>query len=212
MTITRDRILAVAPDAEPYVTALLQQMQDADITTDQRAAHFLGQVFVESMGFARTTESLNYSAARLKTLFGRHRISIADADQFGSKPGQKANQSAIANLLYGGKWGRQNLGNTQPGDGWKYRGRGLKQLTGRDNYARFSQAWLGSDVLLSEPQRVADPPGAVASAIWFWTDKHLNPVADLGSVAAVTRIVNGGENGLSERRDMTAKFLEAFRA
>lgn len=210
MPVTREAILAVAPEAEPYVVPLLQQMRDAAITTDRRAAHFLGQVYVESAGFTRTTENLNYSAARLKTLFGRHRISLHDCDQFGSKPGQKANQNALANILYGGKWGKDNLGNLQPGDGWKFRGRGLKQLTGRANYAEFSQAWLGNDALLADPGRVAEPTGAVASAIWFWHDKGLNELADTDSVHKVTERINGGLNGLTERQKWTQAFKEAF--
>ncbi len=209
MSITREQILSVAPDAEPYVDALLKQMRETAITTPVRAAHFLGQVFVESAGFARTSENLNYSVQALKTLFGR-RISDEDAEKFGRKKGQPANQSAIANIVYGGKWGAENLGNTAPGDGWKFRGRGLKQLTGRENYERFSRAWLGSDALLANPGQVAEPAGAVASAIWFWHNKGLNAVADRNSVEQVTRIVNGGSNGLEERREMTQRFLKAF--
>jgi putative chitinase len=191
------------------VDALLKQMRDTAITTPVRAAHFLGQIAVESAGFTRTTESLNYSVGGLKVTFPR-RISDEDAEKFGRKKGQPANQSAIANIVYGGKWGAENLGNTIPGDGWKFRGRGLKQLTGRSNYERFSRAWLGSDALLANPGQVAEPAGAVASAIWFWHNKGLNAVADRNSVEQVTRIVNGGSNGLQERREMTTKFLQAF--
>lgn len=209
MSVTREQILSVAPDAEPYVDALLKQMRGTAITTPLRAAHFLGQIYVESQGFTKTSESLNYSVGGLKVTFPR-RISDEDAEKFGRKKGQPANQSAIANIVYGGKWGAENLGNTLPGDGWKFRGRGLKQLTGRSNYERFSRAWLGSDALLANPGQVAEPAGAVASAIWFWHNKGLNAVADRNSVEQVTRIVNGGSNGLDERREMTAKFLRAF--
>lgn len=209
MAVTRERILEVAPDAAPYVDDLLKQMRESAITTDIRAAHFLGQIFVESMGFASTTENLNYSVQALKTLFGR-RISDSDAEKFGRRKGNPANPSAIANLIYGGEWGRENLGNTVPGDGYKFRGRGLKMITGRDNYERFSRAWLGSDALLAQPGQVSEPAGAVASAIWFWHNKGLNAVADRNSVEQVTRIVNGGSNGMEERREMTQKFLKAF--
>jgi putative chitinase len=208
--VTRESILSVAPDAEPYVAGLLQHMPDAGINTPLRAAHFLGQIATESGGFTKTVESLNYSVTALKTLFGRHRISIHDAEQFGRTPKQKANQTALANILYGGKFGRDNLGNLQPGDGWLFRGRGLKQLTGRDNYTRFSQSWLGSDALLSDPGRVAEPAGAVASAIWFWDTNNLNEVADRDSVQAVTKIVNGGAVGLADRIKWTDKFKAAF--
>jgi putative chitinase len=209
MSITREQILSVAPDAEPYVDALLKQMRDTAITTPVRAAHFLAQFHHESAGFTRMVESLNYSVGALKTLFGRHRISEADAEKYGRKKGQPANQQMIANTLYGGKWGEENLGNILPGDGWLFRGRGFG-LTGRKNYERLSRAWLGSDALLSNPGQVAEPAGAVASAIWFWHNKGLNAVADRNSVEQVTRIVNGGTNGLEERREMTQRFLKAF--
>jgi len=211
MSITREQILSVAPDAEPYVDALLKQMRDTAITTPVRAAHFLAQFHVETGGFTKMVENLNYSVGALKTMFGRHRISEEDAERFGRKKGQPANQSAIANILYGGKWGAENLGNTLPGDGWKFRGRG-PGLTGRGNYERFSRAWLGSDALLSNPGQVAEPAGAVAAAIWFWHTKGLNAVADRNSVEHVSRVWNGGSIGLDERREMTAKFLKAFTA
>lgn len=210
MAVTRDNILKVCPNASVYVDELLRQMYDADISGPMRSACFLGQIAVESQGFTRTVENLNYSSSALKTLFSRKRISIHDADQFGRRPGHPANLPAIANAIYGGTWGRENLGNTQPGDGYRFRGRGLKQLTGRDNYTRFSHAWLGSDAILGAPERVQEPPGAVASAVWFWKDKNLNSVADSGDVTAVTKIVNGGINGLEDRKDWTRKFLEAF--
>lgn len=208
--ISKPAILKVAPSAEPYTDELLRQISDVGITTPVRAAHFLGQIYQESGGFSTVVESLNYSAAALKSKFGRHRISLADADKFGRTAEHAAHQNALANILYGGTFGRDELGNTEPGDGWKFRGRGLKQLTGRDNYGKFSKAWLGTDELLHKPGRVADADGAVASAIWFWKAKGLNAIADTGDVAAVTRKVNGGTNGLPERRKWTNDFLTAF--
>ncbi len=82
-------------------------------------------------------ENLNYSVDGLLKTFGRHRISEADARKYGRSGGRPANQEAIANIIYGGEWGRKNLGNTQPGDGWKYRGGGLPQVTGRANFRKF---------------------------------------------------------------------------
>lgn len=90
--------------------------------------------------FGPTSESLNYSVQGLLNTFGTRRISPADAARFGRSASHPANQEAIANLVYGGEWGREHLGNTQPGDGWKYRGRGLVQITGRANYAKFGLA------------------------------------------------------------------------
>lgn len=188
-------------------------MAEARITVNvRRASMFLGQIFVESGGFERVVESLNYKASALKVMFGRHRISLVDCERFGRSDAHPADQSAIANLIYGGEFGRKQLGNTEAGDGWKFRGRGLKQLTGRDNYRRFSRAWLGDESLLSTPERVAEPDGAVASAIWFWATRQLNTEADRGTVESVTRIVNGGTNGLPERIRWTAAYAKAWEA
>lgn len=217
--ITAQAITRIAPAAAKYADELVKQMKAAGIMDNvKRASMFLGQVHVESGGFRTVVESLNYSADAILKTFGRHRISEEDAKKFGridaevrKRTGwkladQPAHQNALANILYGGEWGRKNLGNTQPGDGWRFRGRGIKQLTGRDNYRRFSRAWLGDESLLENPDRVAQPDGAVASAIWFWRANGLNEIADRGSVDAVTKVVNGGTIGLSDRKAWTQKY------
>lgn len=221
--ITAQSIVRIAPAAAPYADELVKQMKAAGIMDNvKRASMFLGQTHTESGGFRTVVESLNYSADAILKTFGRHRISEADAKKFGridaevrkrtgwNLEDQPAHQNAIANILYGGEWGRKNLGNTQPGDGWRFRGRGIKQLTGRDNYKRFSRAWLGDESLLENPDRVAQPDGAVASAIWFWAVNGLNKVADTGSVDAVTRIVNGGVLGLADRKSWTQKYAGSW--
>lgn len=217
--ITAQAITRIAPAAAKYADELVKQMKAAGIMDNvKRASMFLGQVHTESGGFRTVVESLNYSADAILKTFGRHRISEADAKKFGridaevrkrtgwNLADQPAHQNALANILYGGEWGRKNLGNTQPGDGWRFRGRGIKQLTGRDNYRRFSRAWLGDESLLENPDRVANPDGAVASAIWFWRANGLNEIADRGSVDAVTKVVNGGALGLSDRKTWTQKY------
>jgi putative chitinase len=158
----------------------------------------------ESGGFATLRESLNYSAAALVSLFGRHRISSADAERYGRTASHAADQVALANILYGGEWGKGNLGNIKPGDGWKFRGRGLKQLTGASNYAACGVA-LGIP-LLENPDLLLLPENAAASAGWFWHSRRLNALADARDVAAMTKAVNGGSNGLAER---TALFKSA---
>lgn len=217
--ITAQAITRIAPAAAPYADELVKQMKAAGVMDNvKRASMFLGQVHVESGGFRTVVESLNYSADAILKTFGRHRISEADAKKFGridsevrKRTGwkladQPAHKNALANILYGGEWGRKNLGNTQPGDGWRFRGRGIKQLTGRDNYRRFSRAWLGDESLLENPDRVANPDGSVASAVWFWRANGLNEIADRGSVDAVTKVVNGGTIGLSDRKIWTQKY------
>lgn len=223
--ITAQAIIRIAPAAAQYADELVKQMKAAGIMDNvKRASMFLGQVHTESGGFRTVVESLNYSADAILKTFGRHRISEEDAKKFGridaevrKRTGwkladQPAHQNALANILYGGEWGRKNLGNTQPGDGWRFRGRGIKQLTGRDNYRRFSRAWLGDESLLDNPDRVAQPDGVVASAIWFWTANSLNSVADRGSVDEVTKIVNGGSIGISGRKTWTQRYAGQWRA
>lgn len=195
-------------EAETFLPFLQGTMKAYEITTPRRIAGFLSQIGHESAGFTRLTESLDYAAERLVPLFGEHRISEADAKRYGRAPGQKANQQAIANTVYGGEWGRKNLGNTQPGDGWLYRGRGLKQLTGRDNYRRCGIA-LAED-FITNPDRLLMPVNAALSAGWFWSVNGLNAVADRGDVHAMTKIVNGGVNGLDKRAALYAQGMEVF--
>lgn len=207
--ITADAIVKIAPAAKRYAGELVRQMAEAGIQANpRRASIFLGQIHVESGGFARVVESMGYSPKRLLQVFqGRNGglKTLADAQALVAR-----GQEAVANFVYGGKFGLKNLGNTQAGDGWAFRGRGLKQLTGRDNYRRFSQFWLGDEDLLETPDRVADPDGAVASAVWFWVNKKLSAEADRGTVESVTRIVNGGVNGLEDRKVWTKAYMRAW--
>ena len=207
--ITAQSIVRIAPAAAMYEAELVKQMKAAGIMDNvKRASMFLGQIHVETGGFRTNIESLNYAydSPMMRNFIRWGRISDADAKKFGRTAEHPAHQNALANILYGGEFGRKNLGNTQPGDGWKFRGRGLKQLTGRDNYRRFSRAWLGDESLLENPDRVANPDGAVASAIWFWRANGLNEIADRGSVDAVTKVVNGGLTSISDRKSWTQKY------
>lgn len=220
----RDAMIGVTPALARYATELISQARRSGILdTPERFGSFLGQMHVESGGYTRTTESLNYAADRLVPLFGRSRITPAEAWAYGrvdnavrTRTGSRdhdrpANQEWLANRLYGGAWGAENLGNTEPGDGWKYRGRGLKQLTGRDNYARFSQAHTGADALVYQPDRLSALPEAVASAVWFWNSRSLSPLADAADIEALTRRVNGGLNGLAERKRWTTIYIRCVR-
>lgn len=106
--------------------------------------------------------------------------------------------------------GRADLGNTKPGDGARFKGRGLIQLTGRENYAAFSHAMGRSDYFLREPEEVAMLPWAALVAGWFWQRKGLNALADRDDIVAVTRRINGGTNGLEDRRRWLTKARAAF--
>lgn len=186
------------------------------IDLPKRQGYFLGQIAVESAGFQATIESINYSTAALiardkrgkRVLFGEHRITDAQAEQFGRNKQHPADQRALANILYGGKWGLENLGNTEPDDGWRLRGHGLKQLTGRDNIGAFSCAYYGDERLLINPSPlVTDPVVAAASAAWFWHVNGCNKFADKDDIRGLTERVNGGYNGLPERKAKTRQAL-----
>lgn len=150
---------------------------------------WLGNMHVESMGFSQLTESLNYSVEALIKKFGRHRISEADARRYGRSPQHAANQQAIANLLYGGPWGKENLGNEAHGDGWAHRGAGFLQMTGKANQEKYG----GSAEALMDPVVSAD------AAARFFIDKGCVRFAAAGDDAEVCRRINGGSNALAER-------------
>jgi putative chitinase len=199
---------ATQTNAAKFLPFLQGTCKAYDITSPNRIAGFLSQIGHESGGLSTLTESLNYSVDALLKIFGRHRISEADAKRHGRFLSQRANQEAIANLIYGGDWGRKHLGNTQPGDGWRFRGRGLKQLTGRDNYKRCGDA-IGGD-FIAKPDDLLMPVNAALSAGWFWHTNGLNKLADMGDVRAMTKVVNGGANGLTERQALFTQGMRVF--
>lgn len=154
---------------------------------------FLATVFYESNYLQTLSENLNYTCDALLKRFGRHRITYEDAMKYGRSPTRPANQQAIANAIYGGKWGHEHLGNTQPTDGWLYRGQGGIQLTGRENWTRFSQ-YMGDPELLANPSHVLkEPMLACLTAGFFWAKlKNLN---ECGSdMRAITRKVTGASD------------------
>ena len=158
--IPADRFRTFAPQATAGTREALEAAATAKGFTGLVLAHWLGQMFVQSKGFTTREESLNYSAQGLLDTFGRHRISKADAETFGRidkviagkrTTVRPAHQNAIANIVYGGEWGRKNLGNTEPGDGWRFRGFGDKRIAGRENIERsgFTPDQLRTDPVAS---------------------------------------------------------------
>lgn len=194
------RFSKFAPKALPgTVEALEKAARKWKLAEPLVLAHWLGQMHVESRGFSTLVESLNYSVDGLLATFGRHRISEADARRLGRidgvRGGQKvtirpADQRAIANLVYGGRWGRQNLGNTEPNDGWEMRGSGFKQITGRSN---MQESGFTADQLRTDVTAAAD------AAAGFFAKHDCVPPARADNVEEVTERVNGGHNGLPDR-------------
>lgn len=171
-------------------------MKEFGITAPLDQAMFIAQMGHESGGFTRLVENLNYAAENLVPTFGKHRITEQQAAALGRTAKQSANQKAIANLVYGGEWGKKNLGNQSAGDGWKYRGRGLKQITGLSNYRSCGQA-LKLD-LVSYPELLERDEYAARSAAWFYVSHGC--LLHSGDVERVTLLINGGRNGLDDRQ------------
>lgn len=174
---------------------------------DADLVDFLPTILHESAMLERMEESLDYAADRLVTVFGAHRITPAQAQQFGRIPGkQAADQRAIANIVYGGAWGHKNLGNTLPGDGWIFRGRGPVQVTGRANYRRVGD--LEGQNLEGIPDLLSQPRFALEACIAWWEDRI--PDSLLGETTAIRARVNGGTLGLAEVQALTIKAKAAL--
>ncbi|PLK31636.1 glycoside hydrolase family 19 protein [Klebsiella variicola] len=183
----------------PHINAA---MKEFGVTAPLDQAMFIAQVGHESGSFATLVESLNYAADRLVPVFGSRRITEQQAEALGRTKTQSANQQAIANLVYGGDWGKRNLGNQAAGDGWKYRGRGLKQITGLTNYRDCGIA-LKVDLVI-QPELLEQDSYAARSAAWFYVAKGC--LKWPGDLVRVTQIINGGQNGIDDRK---ARYLLA---
>lgn len=201
----RAAIQAAAPGAPATAwESLVELPEDCPIFAgDLRLAHTIGQCAHESVGFARTSESLWYSAPRLMAVWPGRFPTIEAAEPYAGNP------EALANNVYGGR-----MGNVDPGDGYRYRGQGWLQLTGRDNYRRYGRA-LGID-LEGNPELAAHPRTAwMVAAHYLATRRRAKRTAlewaDADNAEMVTRIVNGGLHGLDDRRARTAAALMALR-
>ena len=166
---------------------LLDVFDKYSINTLNRQACFIGQCMHESGGFKLLEENLHYSSGALMRTWPSRFPDQDTADKFANNP------EKIANKVYGGR-----MGNVEDGDGWKYHGRGLIQLTGKDNYANCGSG-LGVD-LLSNPEWVATPEYAALSAGWFWNKKGLNDLADTMDIETMTKRINGGTLGIDDRK------------
>jgi putative chitinase len=173
---------------------------------------FLGQVFVESQCLSNLDESLNYSVEALLRKYYPRRITKIQAQTFGRAPGQAANQQAIANAIYGGEFGLHRLGNTQPNDGWHFRGQGPIQQTGRYNITRFAE-WMKDKNIVLDPTLISRVPEiAAASACWFWVqNSNCNRLGN--NVPAITKEITGSaQTEIVRRTDMTDRFRRLIRA
>ena len=202
MPITQQQLLQILPNAGPvagvFVPALNTAMGKYQIITSQRIAAFIAQVGHESAQLTRLVENLNYGAPGLMATWPS-RFPAALAAQVARQPEQ------IANIAYASHMGN---GDVSSGDGWAFRGRGLIQITGRDNYQACGDA-LGVG-LIDNPDLLAKPQYAALSAAWYWATNGLNALADAGSFDTITQRINGGQNGAADRLALYNKALQVL--
>ena len=199
--VTSDILSALAPtnkNIDIWVQAMNTILPKYDIVTPKRLAAFLAQTAHESAGFTAVRENLNYSAQGLMKTWPA-RFNQTNAATYARQP------EKIANKVYANRMGN---GDEASGDGWRYRGRGLNQTTGKANYTKLAQYIKKS---LEETIEYCETvEGAVESACFYWASNNLNAIADTGDMAALTRRINGGVIGLADRLDKYKKTLEAL--
>jgi putative chitinase len=180
-----------------FVDPINNVIKEFEINTPDRISMFLAQIGHESGGLTKLHENLNYKPARLLQIFPKY---FRDVD-----PEDYNTPEKIANRVYSDRMGN---GDEDSGDGYRFRGRGAVQLTGRSNYTACGKD-LGVD-LESNPDYLETPEGAIRSAAWFWDQHDLNDYADKKDVTTVTKKINGGTIGLQERKELFEEALTIF--
>jgi putative chitinase len=194
MYITNDQLKQLLPgnnNIDEWAEALNSVLPEYEINTVERIAAFIAQCAHESGNFTRLEENLNYRWQTLRKVFPKYFPTDAIAQEYASRPDKK---EAIANRAYANRMGN---GPEESGDGYRYRGRGLIQLTGKNNYTAFANSL---DIPVEEAAEYLETfDGAVQSACWFWDTNNLNKWADEGDMVTLTKRINGGTNGLEDR-------------
>ena len=191
---------------DKYYSYIEQYCEKYKINTPKRISHFLAQVNYESGYMNYVEENLNYSAKQLLKVFPKYFKTLDEAKEYEYK-GEK-----IANKVYANRMGN---GSELSGDGWKYRGRGLIQLTGKNNYLKFSKWYNDSSIFVDNPDLLLQPQFAVLSAFFYWDTHKLNDyivdnVDDYTICKLLTKKINGGYNGLEERFRLYKKIRELY--
>lgn len=188
---------------QEWYEGLCHQLPQFGIVTPARVAGFISQCQHESADFTTLVENLNYSDKGLVGTFKKYFPDLTTAKPYARKP------EMIANRVYANRMGN---GNEASGDGFKFRGRGLVQLTGRANYTQCSKDLFGDDCLVENPDLVCEPEYAVLSACWFWHKNRLNDICDKGDVVLLSKRINGGTLGLADRIHHWNECIELFEA
>ena len=175
-------------------------LERAEVNTPLRLAHFFAQIDHES-GLKPISENLNYSAKGLRLVFSKYFKTDLEAKKYERKPRE------IANKVYANRMGN---GDELSGDGWRYRGRGFIQLTGKDNYRAFSE-YANKPDYITDPDMLLNESDAMVCALWFWSKNKLNTYADKDDIYTITRRINGGLNGIEHRKELLKKYKSEFK-
>ena len=201
LTLSQLKQMVKNPYINQWHEALDQLLDDYNINTPLRVAHFVAQCAHESGNFVFIKENLNYKAASLMSVFKKYFPTAELASQYANRP------ERIANRVYANRMGN---GDEASGDGWLYCGRGLIQLTGKDNYTFFAGSL---DISVEEAaEYLATFEGAAQSACWYWEQNNLNRFADANDTKGLTRAINGGYIGLEDRQKHTEHALHILGA
>jgi putative chitinase len=199
--VNSSQLLVVMPKAPmAWLIALAEEMPRWNIDTPAREAAFVGQVAHESAGLTKLEEGLDYSAGRILAVWPQRFADLNEATRYAHHP------VALASKVYAGRMGN---GDEKSGEGYMYRGRGPIQLTGKDAYREYGTA-LNADLVSDPDALIRVPRLGCAAACRFFLVKGCNELADAGDIAAITRKVNGGDNGLDDRIHLTAAALKVM--
>ena len=196
MKVLRSDLLKLCPSYPPDrldtdLLVLNAWSEKFGITTPLRMAHFLAQLALESNQFRAVEENLNYSADRLLVVFKKYFPTRALAEEYAHKP------EKIGSRVYANRMGN---GSEATKDGWKFRGRGYIQLTGRNNYKAYRDSGFCNGDVVAHPEWLRNSPGRMKSAMWYWWSHGCNALADRDDVRKITQRINGGLNGLANRQ------------
>ena len=203
MLLTLDQLYKInnnlnKKECEYYLNALNKVLPEYEINSPLRIAHFLAQILHESGHLKYKSENLNYSAQSLLKVFPKYFKDIIDANNYARQPVK------IANRVYANRMGN---GNEASGEGWKFRGRGLLQLTGKSNYIECGK-FCKLDLIQFPDSILGDPELNIKVACWYWSSRGLNQHADRNDITTITKKINGGLNGIEDRTKILSKARE----
>lgn len=201
MLVSEQAFLSIFPKAPLNLPKLFNSYFPAyGLETKERIVAFIAQCGHESAGFTVTKENLNYSAKALQSVFKKYFPTVELAEKYARKP------DMIANRVYANRMGN---GDETSGDGWRYRGRGFIQLTGKANYYEFSSG-LNDMQYYINPELLEQLPHALIGALWFWDKHNLNNYADKGDLKGMTKIINGGYKGFADRLELYERLISVL--